>query len=165
MDEIDRKIEEILMDICKNGKFAFSKETNQYYQENQKYFSLMVSDDYKLLTRSFGRDFYLTEYGKKVCKRGGWLRHLEIEEKRDKRKEQKEIFDYAISAFHTKTKLLPYFVSFAGLIVAILTYITLSKQIREQTEKNPMPKTEIITIIDSVLTSDRYQSDSLSNSP
>jgi len=93
---------------------------------------------------------FLKEYG-------SYSNYYWHDERIKKRKDQKENFDFQISKFQANTKLLPYFISALSLIVAIFAFFREPEQIQQK----PILKSEIITTVDSVLTSYHLKDDSL----
>lgn len=156
MDETDKIIDGILKENCVNGRI----NTQSIENAKRTYLKLMCLPSYNILNPSIGNEMFLTGFGKKV-KKIGWLKHLGNEEKLEKRRELKESLDFSISKFQAKTKLLPYFVAGISLIISIIALFYKPEQIQQ----TPIQKSEIITIIDSVLTSNHYQGDSLLNNP
>lgn len=82
----------------------------------------------------------ITEKGIEIYKKGGWLKHLELERIKSTRAEQKEIFDYNLSKWKSKT-FWPILILglFGGIYSAIDLYEKVITKILNQEQKITRP--------------------------
>ncbi|MGQ8337334.1 hypothetical protein ACUNWD_12355 [Sunxiuqinia sp. A32] len=85
----DEKIDQILSDICKSGKYCIDFKSGSHFYQNREYLNLMITT-YRLLTTNIQRHLHLTSLGKKVCRKGGWLKY-------NKKKKRNKIIYRAIT--------------------------------------------------------------------
>ncbi len=99
MTELDNKIDEILLEVCKTGMCQIDD-----FPENREIFNVMLSRG--ILHNLGGGVLHTNDLSYKICKRGGWLKHLEIEEKIESEKEDKEKLEIELAKSNIKANKL-----------------------------------------------------------
>jgi hypothetical protein len=150
---INTEIEKLINEInnlpkyneLREDDFYDDKIDNETINQNFRNYqaSVQLAIDEMLITRSFTfkRNLYLTPLGKKIIRKGGWLKHLEFEDNKTKRETEKDEYDFKTKKWIYKTRFLPYFISGLALIISVLSYF---KKDKEAT-KSVKLKTEIET--------------------
>ena len=140
-------IDQILNDISQTNRYEMKYESDfKDYNDYIEYHSLLLVmiNDLKILVKPIqnNRIIYLSSDGLEIIKKGGWLKHLQIQNEKAIINSEKEKFDFLSKKWIYKTRFLPYILSAIALILSILTFVS---NINKQNE-NLKLKQEIETI-------------------
>ena len=105
----------------------------------------------------------LTHFAKTIFENGGWIKHINEEQRLLRRQESKEEFDFQISKYLAKTQWWPLIISVFSLIISAgqLTTCSNKSNTNEILEKPTKPIKEVQTKMDSSEYIPKLQNDSL----
>lgn len=100
----DEQIDKMLNDVSKQGKYDLgyvSYLVDDRLEFERKLSKMKVLD---LVEITFNPHvMFLTRKGKNIVKEGGWLKHIQENEKKEKRAEDKDLYDYKLAKWQHDT--------------------------------------------------------------
>jgi hypothetical protein len=105
----------------------------------------------------------LTHFAKTIFENGGWIKHINEQQRISRRQESKEEFDFQISKYLAKTQWWPLIISALSLIISVGQLSTCSNKssTNEILKKPTTPTKEVQTKMDSSEYKPKPQNDSL----
>lgn len=166
----DEKIDSLLKEIYEVGKYrmlgaqSFIND-NDAYIEYERLLIQEIYKEHKLVLDPYRGHFYLSDRGKEISEKGGWLVHLQDEKRKKKREESKEQFDFEFSRARAKTFWWLFgFAVFGGAYSVYDLISNLTKSKSEPQEQTPKEETESELFKQHTLLLTQKNLDSLRNS-
>lgn len=135
---------DLLKQIRENGSYSQPERktrTRDIAIEDDKVYRMLEYLNNLGMVTKFNEQYIISEYGYTVSSFSSWEEYLNHYKNILDKKVKKENLDLKLTEFQTRTKLLPYFISFASIIISIFAI-----SYNPNTEQNQITpqKTEVL---------------------
>jgi hypothetical protein len=141
---MEKELFDILLKIRKVGNYKEVRSTRSNPKQREtdseidiKYTALIKRGLIKEITKD---EFIITEYGYDVSNFNNWKDYLEYRKKLIDDRHKKENYDLNISAFQSRNKSLPYYLSGISIVIATLSFLN---QCSTKSTENTKEDTEL----------------------